>query len=138
MLFKHIQEKIMSMPTSGLSKDTVIKLAKAFRDKDFSSYRKNLEFDTIGILEVGNHISIHIKVDRKDEIAVADFMYDNYYLTTEVYMYTRNFTFLPILKEDENKWYDMFVDVLLNDLERAVVKGIYDLTITEEEFLERG
>lgn len=138
MLFKHIQEKIRSMPVSGLPEDVVIKLVKSFRDNDFSSYRKNVEFETIGTLNVGKHISIQIKVDRHDKIALADFMYDGYYLTMELRMYTRNTTFLRISEEDEDKWRDMFIDALLDDLERAVVKGIYDLTITEEEFLGRG
>ena len=124
------------MPLSGLPEDVVIRLVKSFRDNDFSSYRKNVEFETIGTLNVGNHISIQIKIDRHDKIVIADFMYDGYYLTMELRMYTRNTTFLRISKEDEDKWRDMFIDALLDDLERAVVKGIYDLTITEEEFLE--
>ena len=126
------------MPLSGLPEDVVIKLVKSFKNNDFSSYRKNVEFDTIGTLNVGNHISIQIKVDRHDKIALADFMYDGYYLTMEIRMYTRNTTFLRISEKDEDKWRDMFIDTLLDDLERAVVKGIYDLTITEEEFLGRG
>lgn len=126
------------MPVSGLPEDVVIKLVKSFRDNDFSSYRKNVEFEIVGTLNVGKHISIQIKVDRHDKFAIADFMYDGYYLTMEVRMYTRNTTFLRISEEDEDKWRDMFIDALLDDLERAVVKGIYDLMITEEEFLERG
>ena len=84
MLFKHIQEKIRSMPVSGLPEDVVIKLVKSFKNNDFSSYRKNVEFETIGTLNVGKHIFIQIKVDRHDKIAMADLMYEGYYLTIEI------------------------------------------------------
>lgn len=140
-MFAHIASVIHAQdisPRSTLTPEVVATLIDNFHKRDLSSY-KGGEFVTVGeLILYGNgrkDISIEVMVDRKAEFAFANFEFDGFSLCSEVWQYTRKTTFEAIYKQPHEGWFDLFIEILLNDLERAVVKGIYDCVITEEMFL---
>ena len=140
-MFAHIASAIHAQdisPRSTLTPEVVATLIDNFHKRDLSSY-KGGEFVPVGeLILYGNgrkDISIEVMVDRKAEFAFANFEFDGCILSSEVWQYTRKTTFEAIYKHPREEWFDLFVEILLNDLERAVVKGIYDGVITEEMFL---
>lgn len=140
-MFAHIASAIRAQeisPRSTLTPEVVADLIDNFHKRDLSSY-KGGEFVSVGeLILYGNgrkDMSIEVMVDRKAEFAFANFSFDGFLLCSEVWQYTRKTTFEAIYKHPREDWFDLFVEILLNDLERAVVKGIYDYVITEEMFL---
>ena len=140
-MFAHITAIIHAQdisPRSTLTPEVVATLIDNFHKRDLSSY-KGGEFVPVGeLILYGNgrkDISIEVMVDRKAEFAFANFEFDGFSLCSEVWQYTRKTTFEAICKQPREDWFDLFIEILLNDLERAVVKGIYDCVITEEIFL---
>lgn len=141
IMFAHIASVIHAQeisPRSTLTPEVVADLIDNFHKHDLSSY-KGGEFVSIGeLILYGNgrkDISIEVMVDRKAEFVFANFEFDGCILSSEVWQYTRKTTFEVIYKHHREDWFDLFVDILLTDLERSVVKGIYDGVITEEMFL---
>lgn len=141
IMFAHIASAIHAQdisPRSTLTPEVVATLIDNFHKRDLSSY-KGGEFVCVGeLILYGNgrkDITIEVMVDRKSEFAFANFEFDGFSLCFEVWQYTRKTTFEVIYKHPREDWFDMFAEILLNDLERAVVKGIYDGIITEEMFL---
>ena len=139
-MFAHISSAIHAQdisPRSTLTPEVVATLIDNFHKRDLSSY-KGGEFVPVGeLILYGNgrkDISIEVMVDRKAEFAFANFEFDGCILSSEVWQYTRKTTFEAIYKHPREEWFDLFVEILLNDLERAVVKGIYDCVITEDMF----
>lgn len=140
-MFAHITAVIHVQdisPRSTLTPDVVAALVDHFHNRDLSSY-KGGEFVSVGeLILYGNgrkDMSIEVMVDRKAEFAFANFSFDGFLLCSEVWQYTRKTTFEAIYKHPRKDWFELFVEILLNDLERAVVKGIYDCVITEDTFL---
>lgn len=140
-MFAHISSAIRAQdisPRNTLTTEVVADLIDNFHKRDLSSY-KGGEFVSIGELVLyGNgrkDMTIEVMVDRKSEFAFANFGFDGCILSSEVWQYTRKTTFEAIYKHPREDWFELFVEILLNDLERAVVKGIYDCVITEEMFL---
>lgn len=140
-MFAHISSAIHAQeisPRSTLTPEVVATLIDNFHKRDLSAY-KGGEFVPVGeLILYGNgrkDISIEVMVDRKAEFAFANFEFDGFSLCSEVWQYTRQTTFEAIYKHPRDDWFDLFTEVLLNDLERAVVKGIYDGVITEAMFL---
>lgn len=140
-MFTHIASVIHAQdisPRSTLTPDVVATLVDHFHNRDLSSY-KGGEFVSVGeLILYGNgrkDMTVEVMVDRKAEFAFANFEFDGFSLCSEVWQYTRKTTFEAIYKQPREDWFDLFVEILLNDLERAVVKGIYDGVITEAMFL---
>ena len=140
-MFAHISSAIHAQdisPRSTLTPEVVATLIDNFHKRDLSSY-KGGEFVSVGeLILYGNgrkDMTIEVMVDRKSEFTFANFSFDGFMLSSEVWQYTRQTTFDSIYKHPREDWFDMFIEILLNDLERAVVKGIYDCVITEEMFL---
>lgn len=144
IMFAHIASAIHAQdisPRSTLTPEVVADLIDNFHKRDLSIY-KGGEFVCVGeLILYGNgrkNMTIEVMVDRKSEFAFANFSFDGFMLSSEVWQYTRKTTFEAIYKHPREEWFDLFVAVLLSDLERAVVKGIYDCVITEEMFLAVG
>lgn len=139
-MFAHIASAIHAQdisPRSTLTPEVVATLIDNFHKRDLSSY-KGGEFVSIGELVLyGNgrkDMTVEVMVDRKAEFAFANFEFDGFLLCSEVWQYTRKTTFEAIYKHPREDWFELFAEVLLSDLERAVVKGIYDGVITEVMF----
>lgn len=140
-MFAHIASAIRAQeisPRSTLTPEVVATLIDNFHERDLSAY-KGGEFVSVGeLILYGNgrkDMSIEVMVDRKAEFAFANFSFDAFLLCSEVWQYTRKTTFETIYKHPREDWFELFIEILLNDLERAVVKGIYDCVITEDMFL---
>ena len=140
-MFAHIASAIHAQdisPRSTLTPEVVADLIDNFHKRDLSSY-KGGEFVPVGeLILYGNgrkDMTIEVMVDRKAEFVFANFEFDGFSLCSEVWQYTRKTTFEAIYKHPREEWFDLFVKILLNDFERAVVKGVYDGVITEAMFL---